>query len=423
MKRTILKISLIVFCFGFCFVAARNLGSRIFPTREEKKILIDENEINPGDSLYKALTEKYSVKEAVMIGRELGKICNTRNINPGDKYMIYHSTYGEILKFIYCPSPMENYVVEKSSYGFKSFKHEPEITEKIAAVKGKIHGSLYQSMLNSGIDVKTIMSFTEIFQWQIDFFTEVMPEDKFMLVFKQYYINGDFAENGDIILAGYKGKRGNFTAIRYKNGDYPQYYDAKGKSFRKQFLRAPLNYSRISSRFTYKRMHPVLKYVRPHLGIDYAAPAGTPVSSIGSGKVIYKGWRGGYGRTVEIRHNSVYTSQYGHLRSYARSIKRGTYVRQGQVIGYVGSSGLSTGPHLDFRIKKYGKPVNFLNLDLPPAKSVSKKNMDEFKKEVEEARIYLKYLESDYFAGKTQLIDEFKNTEEYETIYQAKLQK
>ena len=419
MIKTVSKILTGLACGVLLFFIGNKIGDFLFPVRDSFKILVKERKIKPGDSLYTMLRKEFPVKETVLLGKALNRIYDVKTVKPGDKYKIYYSTSHEILKFIYIPSPLVNYVVDRSSNGFIVSKLVPEIEEEIVAVKGVIKGSLYESMVTSGVNVRTIMNFADIFQWQIDFFTEVRPEDKFLLVFSQYFIEGKPVESGHILVAGYKGDVGNFTALRFKNGGVPDYFDSEGNSFRKQFLKAPLNYKRISSYFSYRRMHPILKYVRPHLGIDYAAQIGTPISTIGSGRVTYAGWKGGFGRTVIVKHNSIYTTQYGHLKGYARGIRKGVYVKQGQVIGYVGSSGLSTGPHLDFRIKKYSKPVNFLRLKLPSAKSVSKKNKEEFNKKVERARFYLMCLESEYFSGKIGLIEDYKKN----ALYQTKLQK
>ena len=163
-----------------------------------------------------------------------------------------------------------------------------------------------------------------------------------------------------------------------KGGRTVGYFDADGKSLKKAFLKAPLNYKRISSRFTYARKHPIYKVVRPHTGVDYAAPAGTPVVSIGDGTVIFKAYKGGGGNTVKIRHNSSYTTAYLHLQGYAKGLQVGQHVRQGEVIGYVGSTGSSTGPHLDFRVWKDGTPVDPLKMISPPSEPVSKNYQAEF---------------------------------------------
>ena len=169
-----------------------------------------------------------------------------------------------------------------------------------------------------------------------------------------------------------------FYAFAYEQDSVPGYYNEQGETLRRAFLKAPLNYSRISSRFTHARMHPIHRVVRPHTGVDYAAPMGTPVVSIGDGVVIEKGYKGGGGHTVKIRHNSVYTTAYLHLSKYGPGIQPGSRVSQGQVIGYVGSSGTSTGPHLDFRVWMNGKPINPLTMESPPSAPVDESNRQEF---------------------------------------------
>lgn len=411
MKRFFRKVLLgcsIIAGFVFLVFFGNKIGSYFFPVNETPRIIVKEGKIEKNSSLYLTLNKHFPVSETVQVGSALSKLYDVKKVKTGDQYKIYHSTSQKILKFIFIPSPLVNYIVDRSSTEFIVSKLVPDIDEKTVAVKGSISSSLYEGMVKCGINVRTIMNFADIFQWQIDFFTDVMPGDKFLIVFNQYFVEGQPVDDGQIILAGYKGRYGQHTAIRFKDGSRPSYYDAQGQSFRKQFLKAPLRFKRISSHFSYRRKHPILKYVRPHLGIDYAAPMGTPVSTIGSGKVIYKGWKGGFGRTVIIRHNSIYTTQYGHLKSYARGIKKGAYVKQGDDIGYVGSSGLSTGPHLDFRINKYGKPVNFLKLKLPAAKSVSKKNKEKFKEKVKRSRYYLECLESELFNSKIFSIEDYE---------------
>jgi murein DD-endopeptidase MepM/ murein hydrolase activator NlpD len=157
-----------------------------------------------------------------------------------------------------------------------------------------------------------------------------------------------------------------------------EYYDCDGNSVRRVFLKSPLNYRRISSYFTHRRFHPILKIYRPHYGVDYAAPIGTPVVAIGDGRVTHAGWNGGMGNFVEIRHNNIYTSCYGHLSRYGKGVRSGVRVTQGQVIGYVGSTGLSTGPHLDFRVKKYGSYVNPLTIDYPRGEPVGEERREAF---------------------------------------------
>ncbi|MDA3792475.1 MAG: M23 family metallopeptidase [Elusimicrobia bacterium] len=402
LKKKLIKFGLILISvtagLALFITIGNNLANVIFPVDNNIKIEITKGKIGKGSSLYTTLIKDFSVIQTVTLGRRMDEVYNTRKIKPGDKYKIYHSTFGKILKFEYSPEPLKKYVLKSTGTDFIPEEIIPDYTIKKVAVKGSIKSSLYSAMVNSGVDVGTIMSFAKIFQWQVDFLTEVRPDDKFLLVFNKYFIDGKPVESGEIVMAAYKGKVGNYTAVRFKDGNIADYYNADGDSLRKQFLKAPLSFSRISSKFTYHRMHPILRYVRPHLAIDYAAPSGTPISSVASGKVIYKGWKGGYGRTVIVKHNSIYTTQYGHMRAYGRGIRVGKYIKQNAVVGYVGMSGLATGPHLDFKITKYGKPVNYVKLKFPPSKSGAKKNMAKFGEKVEAARKNLEIMQSDYFA-------------------------
>ncbi|MGM0568892.1 MAG: peptidoglycan DD-metalloendopeptidase family protein, partial [Elusimicrobiota bacterium] len=324
LKTLLLKqISRTVFVFVYLallFYVGNIAGNSLFPPKNSVKIEVIEGEINPGQSLYEVLSSDFSANQTLSLERALSDVFNASRTRPGDKYCVYHSTSGSILKFIYEPSPLLNYVVKRTSGGFVASKGEPEYDKKTVGVKGRISSSLWQGMADAGLNSNMIMNFANIFQWQVDFLTEVRPDDEFFMVFERYYRNGEPVENGSILAAHYAGRR-NFSAVRFEDGDRIDFYDFSGSSLRKQFLRAPLNYKRISSGFSYARKHPITREVRPHFAIDYAAPTGTPISSIGSGRVTYVGWRGGWGKTVRVRHNSVYTTQYAHLSRYASGIR------------------------------------------------------------------------------------------------------
>jgi murein DD-endopeptidase MepM/ murein hydrolase activator NlpD len=218
---------------------------------------------------------------------------------------------------------------------------------------------------------------SEIFAWTIDFFG-LQQGDAFKIMYDEEYVDSMAIGIGEIHGAWFRHAGKEFTAIPFEQDGKIEFFDAEGNSLRKAFLKAPLRFSRISSRFTGSRYHPVLKRYTTHYGVDYAAPSGTPVLSIGDGVVISAGWSGGGGNMVKIRHNSVYSTAYLHLKAYGSGIRAGTYVRQGDVIGYVGSTGLSTGPHLDFRVWKNNAPVNPLTLESPSVEPVKKEQMDAF---------------------------------------------
>jgi murein DD-endopeptidase MepM/ murein hydrolase activator NlpD len=190
------------------------------------------------------------------------------------------------------------------------------------------------------------------------------------VIFEEQYVDGEYIGLGRIIAAGFNHMGHEYYACFFEQDSAGDYYDDEGGSMRRTFLKAPLRYRRISSGFSYSRMHPILKYRRPHLGVDYAAPAGTPVHAVGDGVITFSAYTRQGGHTVKIRHNGTYTTAYCHLSGYGKGIRQGVHVKQGQVIGYVGSTGLSTGPHLDFRFYRNGKAIDPLKVKSPPAKPV-----------------------------------------------------
>ncbi len=352
----------------------------VYKSGEEKVFsspltIISEGKIPRGGTLYTCLTEEgLSNKEVWQISKALKKIFDVRKCKANDNYKVIKSTTGIFKEFKYY-SGMNIYEVNKTVSGELIALEKKILLEKsVVGINGTIKTTLWSAMYEQGLSAETILNFVDIFAWQIDFLTETRQGDTYRVVWEKYS-NGQKKKEGKILIAQYYGKETkNHRAMNFKDG----YYDLKGRSLQKQFLRAPLNYRRISSFFSRRRFHPILRYWRPHLGIDYAAPIGTPIATVADGTVLFKGWKGGYGRFIKIRHNSVYTTTYGHLSRYAKKIRKGAKVKQGQIIGYVGSSGLSTGPHLDFRMIKNKKCVNFLRLKFPSKKRISTSHRAEF---------------------------------------------
>jgi murein DD-endopeptidase MepM/ murein hydrolase activator NlpD len=345
------------------------------------EVVVSTGTFARGDSLYSCLSERgVSPGEILALKKLLDPLFDTRKCYPGDSYEIITSTSGVLEGFNYYSGPLDIYGVKKSPSGeLIAFHQKIPLEKRILGLIGEIEASLYESMIQLGQPPELTMRFADIFAWQIDFLTEPRPGDKFKLVWEKFYRNGEEFSDGAILAAQYLGKEVSHTAILFEDPEgLKDYYTIKGESLRKEFLRSPLNYRRISSYFSYKRFHPILKYYRPHLGIDYAAPSGTPVASIGDGVVTYVGWKGEYGRFVKVRHQNGYYSTYGHLSRYERGIKRGVKVKQGQVVGYVGASGLATGPHLDFRLIRNGSFINFLKIQIPAAESVKERYRKEF---------------------------------------------
>ena len=252
------------------------------------------------------------------------------------------------------------------------------VTSKRQTVSGVITSSLWNAMKENNISPLLAVQLSDIYAWTIDFFA-IQKGDKFTVIFDEDFVNGESIGIGKIYSASFNQGGTEFYAIRFTQEDGDSFFDQKGNSLRKAFLKAPLKFSHISSRFSNNRMHPVLRIVRPHHGVDYAAATGTPVYSIGDGVVLQKSYQpAGGGNFVKIKHNSVYTTSYMHLSKFALGLRAGLHVKQGEVIGYVGATGLASGPHLDFRVFMDGTAVDPLKIKSEPAEPVRAANLPKF---------------------------------------------
>lgn len=338
--------------------------------------------LEEGDTLSSSLSEttltELQIKSVI---KAMDTVFDLRKCKVGDTYeIITLKDIGSLVKFIYHASPVIKYEIAlDDQQNYLITKIDIPLEKKINIFQGSIKNNLYEAMTSSGESPELVLSFADIFSYEIDFLTDPRVDDTFAVVYEKYYANGRFIKNGQILAAKYINSGQEHLAIYFEdNSKHKDYYSVNGKSLRKAFLRSPLNYRRISSFFTRRRWHPILKIYRPHLGIDYSAPNGTPVATIGDGTVLFAGWEGGFGRFIKVRHPNGYTSTYGHLSKYAKGIRSGTRVSRGQVIGYVGSSGLSTGPHLDFRLMQGRQFINFLALKLPEASSIPNQSLAQF---------------------------------------------
>jgi len=258
--------------------------------------------------------------------------------------------------------------------------HEKPVTVEDKTCDVTIHTSLWADMLEQGTSPLLIVNLADIYAWTVNFFG-LQDGDRFRAIYRQKVCEGEVVEIVKVDFAIFDGGGKQFCAIYFDQGDKGnKYWNEKGESMKKAFLKAPLRYNRVSSRFSYRRKHPVTGKVRPHTGVDYAAPKGTPVHAIGDGTVTVCGWdpKGG-GKHIKIRHANGYQTAYLHLSGYGKGIKSGARVSQGQTIGFVGSTGRSTGPHLDFRVWKDGKPIDPLKMISPPSAPLSKENIDSLK--------------------------------------------
>lgn len=305
-------------------------------------------------------------------------IFDVRKIRTGNKYTILCSN--DSLKkaqyFIYESNPTE-YVVFEMGDSLHVHIGQKEVEVRIKTASNKIASSLWNAMSEIKASPNLTIALSEIYAWTIDFYA-IQKGDNFTAIYEELFVEGESIGLGNILSARFNSNGKDNFAFRFEQDNRTDYFDEKGQSLRRAFLKAPLKFSRISSHFSNSRLHPVLRIRRPHHGVDYAAPKGTPVHSIGNGTVIEARYAGGAGRMIKIKHNSTYSTAYLHLSGYAKGINRGSHVQQGQVIGYVGSSGLSTGPHLDFRFYKNGSPIDPLKVESPPALPVKKELTDSF---------------------------------------------
>jgi murein DD-endopeptidase MepM/ murein hydrolase activator NlpD len=347
-----------VFLFVNFFVQ-RHLA-RIEVQNRQEEIYFKKYEGGLKTPLAVSLQETGISKElAAQIIKKLDGVLNMRRLAPRDRYLLT-MTETDDFKMLVVTKDFSRYYVARSGGDLVAGIMDISVKTRESFARGAIESSLFGSMQQAGLKPGFIVEFADLFSWAVDFNTETRNGDAFAVLWEEDYTAAGATLNQSILAAYYDGKyAGRHYAIRFED----EFYDENGKFTKKMFLKAPISMrgARITSRFTKGRFHPILRIMRPHYGIDYAAPVGTPVESVGDGVVKFKGWKGGFGNYVEVAHPNNFVTCYGHLKGYGKGVSAGARVRQGQVIGYVGSSGLSTGPHLDFRIRQGGKYLDFLN--------------------------------------------------------------
>ena len=306
-----------------------------------------------------------------------GPVFDVKTLRVGNSYRAY---YDDGLKYlVYDQNRTTSIIFDcQAPYGAHVYEKPVTVEKKYADVT--INSSLWVDMREAGVSPHLIISLSDIYAWTVDFFG-LQKGDRFRVLYDEKLCDGEVVSVDTVRYAVFSHNGKDLPALMYDQKDGGNiYWNEKGESMRKAFLKAPLKFSRVSSGFSYARKHPVTRKVQPHTGVDYAAPKGTPVMSIGDGVVTSMKYEGAGGNTVRIRHNSVYTTAYLHLSGYAKGLKAGSRVRQGEVIGYVGSTGRSTGPHLDFRVWKNGSPINPLKMESPPTDPLKKEHMGRFNK-------------------------------------------
>ena len=386
MKRVlaILPVSVAILLIGM-YIMQRPPDGSSFPLpsgQTPAPPLKIQDVVKPGETMFDIFqSHKLNIQELFLLKEASTDVHRLRDIVPGQPYNIVLGPDNSVLSLTYQISDDEQLSITRSDPGFRAEKITLPYEFRERKLGGVIESNLYDSLGNGGEAAMLAYGLSDIFSWDIDFTTDLRKGDTFKIVVEELWRDGRFHRYGNILAAEFTNDGNRYRAFRYEEPDgRAGYYDEEGNSLQRSFLKAPLSYRRISSGFSYSRRHPVLKIRRPHLGIDYVAPSGTPVSALGSGTVQFAGYKGANGNLVILRHPKGFTTYYGHLRKIRKGIRPGARVAQGDVIGYVGATGRATGPHLDFRIKKENRFVNPLRVNVPRKGGIPKQLLADYDK-------------------------------------------
>ncbi|MCG8474668.1 MAG: peptidoglycan DD-metalloendopeptidase family protein [Cytophagales bacterium] len=342
-------------------------------------LLVIEEKVKKNQNLSEILNAYHiSPKQIHLLAQRAKSVFSVRKIVSGKPYALLctRDSLPKATHFIYKPNPVD-YIVYDLRDSMQVYKRQRKVTIKEKEITGTIQSSLYQALLQNGGSQLLVNKLADVFAWQIDFF-HIQKNDYFKILYEEKWVENKMVGIGKVLAAQFNHMNTPYYAFYFGQGGKASYFDEKGNSLRKAFLKAPLNYTRISSRFSKSRYHPVQKRYKAHKGTDYAAPRGTPIRSVGEGTVIKATYNRYNGNYVKIRHNSVYTTQYLHMSKIKSGIRSGKKVKQGDIIGFVGSTGLASGPHLCFRFWKNGEQVDALKIKLPPSEPVLKENIATF---------------------------------------------
>ena len=349
------------------------INSEAVDSSPKEVVTWQQTELKSGDNLSRVFT-RYSLSAADALAIASSAPKRVLNLQPGQIIKWQSSESNNVTRMRIETSPLIAHTFERTVEGDYDYK----LDEKVADRRPKFaHATIKSSLFLDGakqdIPQSTLIELAGLFGWDIDFALDIRPDDEFSLIYEELFLDGERIGFGNILIAQFINRGREITAIRYEDGKGDaQYYDPSGHSMRKEFLRNPIDFARISSRFNLKRKHPVLNKFRAHRGTDYAARTGTPIKSTGDGKVIFAGRKGGFGNCVIVQHGSRYQTLYAHLSKFNRSARKGRRIKQGQVIGYVGSTGLATGPHLHFEFRVDGVHRDSLRIKLPKSRSIAK---------------------------------------------------
>jgi murein DD-endopeptidase MepM/ murein hydrolase activator NlpD len=327
-----------------------------------------------------------SVNIPASVTYQIGQLKNSdllTNLRAGDTLTIWVDKHANLQKILYPKSKTLRYELQKQGDDYQIETIEEQVDTRMEVATGVITNSFYLDGQNAGLSAKTIMNLADIFAWDIDFIREFREGDTFKVIYEAKYLNNEYIGDGDIIAAQVTtyNRQETHNAFLLKDGDETiGYFNEEGKNLKKAFLRNPVDYVRITSKFKPMRFHPVLQKWRAHRGVDYGGPTGTPIHVTGNGKIVFRGWGNGYGNYIKVQHAGKYMTVYGHMSRFGK-FKQGDHVRQGDVIGYIGKTGLATGPHLHYEFRINGVHQDPLKMAFPAAKPVDKKYQAAFKKQ------------------------------------------
>ncbi len=370
------------------------LNSQVEYKPEVEEIRISKiytGQVHKNSSLYTELLYQEVPKLAVAkITNKFSELFDLTNSHPGDEFKLFMGAADTVVAFEYITHDLKKYRLERVGEEYVEVVTEVDLDRRIEFANAVIESNLWEALIEQIPERELFTRITDIYAWEIDFYTESRMGDKIKIVYETFYKDSVFVKCGDILAAEYVLNGTPHRAFLYSDPEgYTDYYDDNGYSLRRALLKSPLNYRRISSRYSHSRLHPIFKIYRPHLGVDYAAAEGTPIVSAGDGIVKIKDWVRGFGNYIEIEHDYGISTCYGHLSGYAKGVAAGRRVRQGQVIGYVGETGIATGPHLDYRVKKDGRYANPLRMTVPASMPVKLEYMNEFRQIVSMRMNYL----------------------------------
>lgn len=341
--------------------------------------------VRNGDSLAAIFSRlDISAKELHNLLEQGGATHNLKKIYPGQTLRLMTGEAGTLQKLVYRVDKLSTLEINRNGDEFEISTTHRTPERRVKNSTGTIDSSLFLSAQHAGLSDSLTMELAGIFGWDIDFVLDIRKGDQFTVLYEELYLDGEHVGNGEILAAEFVNQGNKYQAIRYTDkGGKTDYYSLDGKSMRKAFLRSPVEFSRISSGFSLGRKHPILNKIRAHKGVDYAASRGTPIKSTSNGKIVHRGNKGGYGKTIIIKHGTKYSTLYAHMSNYRKGLKQGSRVKQGQVIGYIGSSGLATGPHLHYEFRVDGVHRDPLRVKLPGAEPLDKQYRDDFRAKAE----------------------------------------